>query len=385
VDKLPTSASETVVHGGKVLLPGQGLVDADLVIDRERIVEVRQKARVAGSKAIDAAGCFVLSGIIDIHGDAFERNIMPRPKTLFPLDVAMLETDRQLAANGITTAYHGVTISWEPGLRCLQQSLAVIKALDDIEPHTLVDHRLHIRWETYAIDEVPEVVALFRRAKKPVLAFNDHTTPGLTKDRHPSKYQTSAEKAMISVEQYLALLQEMGGRSGKVGFAIETVAAQARNHAITMLSHDDSSAEMRASYRELGARIAEFPTNWETAEAAAAAGDMIVLGAPNVVRGGSHNGAISAEDAIRRGLCHVLASDYYYPALQHAAFALVERQVLPLEQAWALVSRGPAQALGLVDRGEIAPGRRADLIIVDAARHQVVRTLSAGRTVFSTE
>ena len=104
---------------------------------------------------------------------------MPRPKTMFPLEIAMLETDRQLAANGITTAYHGITVSWEPGLRSLEQALKIIEALDRLEQQFLVDHRIHIRWETFALDEMAEVQALFARAKKPLLAFNDHTTPTL--------------------------------------------------------------------------------------------------------------------------------------------------------------------------------------------------------------
>ena len=178
MDMKRTAATECVVCNGKVLVEGEGLVDADVVVDGGRIVEVTHRARYAGAREIDAAGCLVLPGIIDIHGDAFERNIMPRPKTIFPLKLAMLETDRQLAANGITTGYHGVSISWEPGLRCLAQSLAVIAAIDAIEDEALVDNRLHIRWENYALDELPEVLALFGRAKRPLLAFNDHTTPG---------------------------------------------------------------------------------------------------------------------------------------------------------------------------------------------------------------
>ena len=384
MDMKRTSATEQVLRNGKVLLEGEGLVTTDLMIDGGCIVEIGTNIRYAGIQEIDAKGCLVLPGIIDIHGDAFERNIMPRPKTMFPLNIAMLETDRQLAANGITTAYHGITISWEPGLRCLAQSLRVIAALDAIETQALVDNRLHIRWENYAIDEVPDVVSLFRRAKKPLLAFNDHTTSGISGTRNPSKYRSSAEKAMISVEDYLALLQEMGGRSGKVRFATETVAAQARAHGVQMLSHDDITSEMRTGYRALGVKIAEFPMNWETVEAAAAAGDAIVLGAPNVVRGGSHNGAISAEEAIRRGQCQVLASDYYYPSLRHAVLKLATENVLSFEAAWQLVSATPAQVLGLPDRGSLTMGKRADIILVNEQNGQVVQTLVNGRSAYST-
>ena len=184
------------------------------------------------------------------------------------------------------------------------------------------------------------------------------------------------------MEEYLELLQDVSGRAGEVRFATETVAAQAREHGIVMLSHDDTSAEMRTGYRQLGARIAEFPLNFQTVESASAAGDVVVLGAPNVVRGGSHNGAISAEEAIRRKQCHVLASDYYYPSLRYAALKLAREGVLSFEAAWSLVSATPAQAAGLYDRGTLAVGKRADIIIVHEHSQQVVHSFSNGKSVF---
>jgi alpha-D-ribose 1-methylphosphonate 5-triphosphate diphosphatase len=154
-----------------------------------------------------------------------------------------------------------------------------------------------------------------------------------------------------------------------------------------MLSHDDASPEERRRFRALGCRVAEFPITIETAQEAAAAGDEIVLGAPNVVRGGSHIGWINAADMIGRGLCSVLASDYYYPAQILAAFRLAADEVAPLAKAWSLISETPALAAGLPDRGVIAPGRRADLILVDAsaARPRVVAVIVAGRIVHLTD
>ena len=129
--------------------------------------------------------------------------------------------------------------------------------------------------------------------------------------------------------------------------------------------------------------MAEFPLNWETAEAAASAGDDLVLGAPNVVRGGSHNGAIPAEDAIRRGWCNILASDYYYPAPVHAAFGLIERGVSTLDQAWDLISGAPARAAGLHDRGQIVAGARADIVVIPQGSVHPVLTLVDGQVAYS--
>jgi alpha-D-ribose 1-methylphosphonate 5-triphosphate diphosphatase len=155
-----------------------------------------------------------------------------------------------------------------------------------------------------------------------------------------------------------------------------------------MLSHDDESPAMRARFRSQGVKIAEFPVNEKTARAAAEAGDFIVLGAPNVVRGGSHTGWTRASDMIAKGLCSVLASDYYYPAQLLAAFRLVDDGVLPFTKAWDLISAAPARAAGLQDRGALAAGKRADIILVDdrmPLRPRIVAVIAAGRLVHLTE
>jgi alpha-D-ribose 1-methylphosphonate 5-triphosphate diphosphatase len=377
------SGGEALVRGGLCLLPGEGLVHADILCANGRICEIRRGGGMSGA-GLDATGCLVLPGIVDIHGDAFERQIMPRPKTMFPLDMAMLETDRQLAANGITTAYHAITVSWEPGMRSLEAAQSIIEALDHQEQRFHADHRLHIRWETYALDEMSEVLALFARVRKPLLAFNDHTTPSISGSRADTKIRTAAERAMIDVERYWQQLSAIAERAGEVEAAIRTMAAAAQEKGVTTLSHDDSSPEGRSVFRDMGVRIAEFPMTAETLDAAAAAGDVIVLGSPNVVRGGSHNGAIGAEQAIRQEKCSVLASDYYYPAPLQAALALDERGALPLERAWTMISEAPALACGLSDRGRIEEGLRADLVVLPETGSRPVATLVAGRCVYRT-
>lgn len=375
------TGGETLLRGGLCLLPDEGLVPADVYLADGLIAEVR-RGHLERSGGIDAKGCLVLPGIVDIHGDAFERQIMPRPKTVFPLDVALLETDRQLASNGITTAYHGITVSWEPGLRSLEQALRLIESLDRLESQLLCDHRVHIRWETFALDEIGAVETLFERDRKPLLAFNDHTSPSIQGSRSDSKIRSAAERAMIDPDSYMAMLRKAADRASDVPGAISHLAGIARTKGVRMLSHDDRTVAERESFRALGAKIAEFPMNTETLEAAAAAKDVIVLGAPNVVRGGSHNGAIGAEHAIRNELCHVLASDYYYPAPLRAALDLDERNSLPLERAWALISENPSVACGLSDRGQIEIGLRADLLILPELSSRPSAVLAGGRLIY---
>ncbi len=155
-----------------------------------------------------------------------------------------------------------------------------------------------------------------------------------------------------------------------------------------MLSHDDTSPAMRKMFRALGVGIAEFPVNEETAREATEAGDFTVFGAPNVVRGGSHTGWTKAADMIAKGLCSILASDYYYPAQVLAAFRLAADGVVPFPQAWNLISAAPARAAGLSDRGILAAGYRADLILVDdelPLRPRIIAVITAGRLVHLTD
>ncbi len=142
-------------------------------------------------------------------------------------------------------------------------------------------------------------------------------------------------------------------------------------------SHDDSTAEMRRDWRGLGVTVSEFPETREAAEAARAGGDAVVLGAPNVVRGGSHTGNASAAELVEAGLCDALASDYHYPAPRQAALKLAES--LGMERAWALVSEEPARVLGLGDRGRIEAGLRADLVVLNPETGRLGATIAGGR------
>ena len=184
------------------------------------------------------------------------------------------------------------------------------------------------------------------------------------------------------MEHYWRLLHGVAERAGEVAAAIRRMAAAAASDGVPMLSHDDYLPEGRSAFRDMGVRIAEFPMNSLTLDAAAAAGDVVVLGAPNVVRGGSHNGAIGAEQAIRQEKCSVLASDYYYPAPLQAVIALEQRGALPLEKAWDMISQAPAAACGLTDRGRIEKGLRADLVILPETGSAPVATLVAGRCIY---
>ncbi len=399
------------VSGARALLD-DACVETDVLIAEGHIVEIGGAS--AGDAEIDGRGRLLAPALIDVHGDAFERQIMPRPNVFFPLDAALLETDRQLASNGIATAYHALTLSWEPGLRSVERGRAFVDGLAQIAPRFAVENRLQLRWETFALEAIPLIEAALDGPFTPSIAFNDHTSMTLRDPSVPvqerlfehnpdfalgdprapgfaARRANDAARAGLSPEAYIERMLEVWERRPDVPDAIRVVAEMGRAAGAPMLSHDDTQVETRDFYRDLGARVSEFPMRVPVAEAARAAGDAVVFGAPNVVRGGSHIGSPSAADMVEAGLCDALASDYFYPSMLAAVARLDAERRAKLPALWSLVSGGPARLSGLSDRGEIALGKRADLVLVDwpglghtptGAPPAVKTTLCAGRVAY---
>ncbi|MFV0298292.1 MAG: alpha-D-ribose 1-methylphosphonate 5-triphosphate diphosphatase [Hyphomicrobiaceae bacterium] len=376
--------SRLVVRNGEVLTP-QGLEKTDLGLAMTGNGSAFTFDPTGGAQVMDASGLLVLPGLIDVHGDAFERQIMPRPGVGFALDLALMETDRQMAANGITTAFHGVTRSWEPGLRDLAHARGLLEAMERLGPHLTVDTRFHLRHETFTLDDEDEILDWIGSRRIGALAFNDHMT-GTIKVRHrPDKMAKMVERSGLGAVEFGKLVDRVAARADEVPASIERLAAAAQATGVPAMSHDDMSVAQRCWYRSLGVGIAEFPLTDEVAAAASRSGEPVVFGAPNVVRGGSHTGCPDAAQMVLKGWGSVLASDYFYPALLQAPFILQRRHGLPLEQAWRVVSANAALALGLTDRGEIVPGKRADLVVVQATPDlpaRVVATIADGRLVY---
>jgi len=368
------------VIGGRVLLPGSGFVATDLIIADGRISGIGA-SRCAPE--FDASGLLVLPGIIDLHGDAFERQLQPRPGINFNASLALADTEAQLLANGITTAYHGLTLSWEPGLRGLAAWRAFLAALEDLRFRQTCDMRIHLRWEAFNLEALDEAMADIEAGKVGLLAFNDHT-PGILQKLDQPGGHTYGKRAGVPHAAFKALAEQAASRAAEVEAGLMRIAAAARKVHLPMASHDDDTPAARARFRALGAGICEFPMAEEVGLAARAAGDFVVMGAPNVVRGGSHIGWASATELVESGICNILASDYFYAALLQAPFILAARGSLDLASAWALVSTNPAAAAGLTDRGRIAPGLRADLLVVDPSPPQPrsIATFAGGRVAW---
>jgi alpha-D-ribose 1-methylphosphonate 5-triphosphate diphosphatase len=373
------------ITGGRALVDGR-LEETNLHISANGTIS-DIGADVGRRTSLDADGLLVLPGIIDIHGDAFERQLMPRPGVAFSLDIALTDSDRQVIANGITTVFHSVTWSWEPGLRGADNARGILHAIERLQPRLAADTRFHLRHETFNFAVEDEVIGWLAKRRIHALAFNDHLpAPEDVADR-TNKLAQMVQRSGLGHDEFVALVEDLRDHQDLVPYSIGRIAAAANTHGVPLLSHDDESPDERLWFRDLGCRISEFPMNLETACEAAAAGDDIVLGAPNVVRGKSHLGWLDATKMIAEGRCTILASDYYYPAQLNAAFRLADAGVMPIEKAWGLISQAPARAMGLADRGRIERGLRADIALIDASSRppHVVGVIAGGRLVHLSE
>ncbi|MYZ44690.1 alpha-D-ribose 1-methylphosphonate 5-triphosphate diphosphatase [Schauerella aestuarii] len=361
VDSHPRLAG---LRGNRILTP-TGVMAGHLRFAGAHISALEPHPDGAAEGLLDAGDLLVLPGIVDLHGDAFERTVMPRPGVTFPYANALHEVDRQLLANGITTEFHGVTLSWEGGLRGEAYAERMFDALLAAEHLLGAHHYVHLRFETHHLAGVDRAIEWIAAGRVRFLALNDHLPSMVRRLGDARKLLQYAERAECDIDTYEARVRRAQEGSAHVPDAMRRLTAAAHASGLRIASHDDPDDAMRHYHHDLGCHVAEFPLTEAVARTAHAQGDVTVFGAPNVVRGRSHTTAPNATAMIRAGLCDILTSDYYYPAPLLAALQLAQQHVLPLAQAWALVSAHPAQAAGLSDRGQLIAGGLADVILVD--------------------
>jgi alpha-D-ribose 1-methylphosphonate 5-triphosphate diphosphatase len=333
-------------------------------------------------KDIDLSGYMILPGIVDLHGDGFERHLAPRRGMGKVGPNGLRNVEAELAANGITTAVLAQFYSWEGGMR--GPDFAKTMAQTMAQTPTATDLRLQLRVEICMVDDYPDILKLVDEYAIGYVVFNDHIPhDALAKTRTPPRLTGQALKAGRSPQAHHALLQTLHENTARMRSALPDLAQALMQRGLTLGSHDDATPESRAFYHAMGAHIAEFPETAQAAQAAKQAGDAVLMGAPNVVRGASHKKKQSALDLVMEGGVDGLVSDYHYPALHLAAMKLMGLG-MPFAQVWAMISTGPARILGLLDRGEITPGKRADLTIVNTTAHRIEGTICQGQFTYLT-
>jgi alpha-D-ribose 1-methylphosphonate 5-triphosphate diphosphatase len=374
----------------QLVLP-EGVIRGALRIEDGVIAEVIE-GQPSAADVVPLSGWTIVPGIVDLHGDMLERDIEPRPGAMFPVELALYELDKRLAASGITTAYAAVSFAWQQSdLRSQEKAQEIIRVINAKAPELLVDMRVHARFEMTNPNTAPILEALIAAQQVQLISIMDHT-PGQGQYKNIPKYVDfmtrwlgfDPNKLGVDIVSRITQAVEEKSAEPRDWNLVAEVARLARRSGIPLASHDDDTADKVAQQHALGVTISEFPVSEEAARAAHEHGMYTIMGAPNAYRGASTSSNLSARDAIRKGLVDILATDYFPAAMLHSAFLLARSGELALHEAVKLISQNPADAMGLHDRGRIAVGRRADLVLVEAAgEHPRVRgTLRAGVPIY---
>ena len=340
--------------------------------------------------ALDGEGAYLLPGLVELHTDNLDKFFTPRPKVDWPAHSAMSSHDALMVASGITTVLDAIGVGdVRDGGHRLDNLSKMINAIRDSNRKGLnrAEHRLHLRCELPHPTTLPLFEALMATPELSLVSLMDHS-PGQRQYASLEKYReyyqgkyALNDRQMDAFEREQLTLAAQWSQPNR-----QATSALCRTRHIAIASHDDATEAHVDESHAVGSAIAEFPTTLEAARASRDRGMQILMGAPNIVRGGSHSGNVAAWELAAEGLLDILSSDYYPAALLDAAFRLAadERNALALPQAVGLVTRNPARALGLADRGLIAEGRRADLVLAhtDHGHPHIRHVWTQGRQVY---
>ncbi|WP_235678278.1 alpha-D-ribose 1-methylphosphonate 5-triphosphate diphosphatase [Cylindrospermopsis curvispora] len=360
------TTSKIAIQGVKILTSRGWIEEGTVLIEDEIFTSINQCEVPHGFKIVNGQGLQMLPGIIDLHGDAFERMICPRPGINIPLSIAMVENDRNLLASGITTFYCSITDSYEPGLRSRQTASHIIEfILGPGKEFLKSNHRIHIRHEEANVLGHDELCEWLHTGRIDILSINDHL-PSTPEEKRWYRYLNSIkQRTSLSLEEITQLVMQVREKRHQGEEQIETLIKIAQERNIPLASHDDDTPEKVALSQKRGVAIAEFPANVELAAQCQAHGASVLMGAPNLVRGGSHLGLMSVVTSIKSQVIDCLCSDYHYPSLFYSPFKIAEEGLMSFEQAWSLVSSKPAAAARIGHRkGQITPGLDADFLLI---------------------
>lgn len=365
-----------LIQNGKVVRK-DSIVQASVTVEDGRIAgvlesdqEVMEWLHNRQGKTIvhDAGGRFVLPGLIDIHCDAIEKEAQPRPNTLFPLQLALLEFERKLPVHGITTMYHSLSLGVGLSLRgehLLTEMVELINRYN--EKRAMIRNRIHLRFEVSHHSGLPIIERYMVEGKIHYLSFMDHS-PGQGQYRKPGSFERYVMKNQgVTLDEVRDIVDDLLKRQQEVDWdRLKKLGKLAAKHGIAVASHDDDTREKVDTARDYSISISEFPITLDVARYAAAQGLDVCVGAPNVVRGGSHDKNLRAADAIAEGAASILCSDYHPSSMLAAIFMLADEGITDLPGAVRMATLNPARALGAAETiGSIDAGKAADLIIVD--------------------
>ncbi len=360
------AGAELCLANARIVLPDR-VSTGSVHIAGDRIAAIEEGDQVPAG-AVDCGGDLLLPGLVELHTDNLERHLEPRPGVTLPHGTALMAHDGELASCGITTVFDALRVGSIPSRRDHDGAYArgvasEILALREAGAFR-ARHLIHLRAEICSETLLDELAAFGPQDRVGLLSLMDHT-PGQRQFRDLDKLRVyySGRRGHLAAEfdDFVAHRTALGDRVRTRHEA--AAAAEAARLGAALASHDDTTADHVCTSRALGVALAEFPTTFEAAEACRAAGIPVIMGAPNLIRDGSHSGNVSARDLAERGLLDIMSSDYAPSLLLAGAFRLAALWD-DLPRAVRTVSATPAAATGLTDRGRIAPGCLADLLRV---------------------
>jgi alpha-D-ribose 1-methylphosphonate 5-triphosphate diphosphatase len=356
---------KTCITHAHLILPEE-IVENVAILIEDGIISDIDPLSTKADLSIDLGGRLLMPGMIDLHCDALEKEVEPRPSVHFPLDFACAQADKRNAAAGITTVYHALSFANdELGVRNNEFAAQIARAVHEWQIHGLVDNRVHCRYEITDESGLPILKKLLEEQSMHLISMMDHT-PGqgqfkdlaAYRDYLTRTYKKTADEVSVIVERKLE------AATGAYTRMVE-LADVAHAAGISVASHDDDSKERIATMNSIGADISEFPINLESAHEAKRLGMSTIFGAPNIIRGKSQSGSMKAMDAIHEKVADCLCADYAPATLIVAVMRIFDQTDLSLPEVISLVTSNPAKAAKLHDRGSIAVGKRADLIAIE--------------------
>jgi alpha-D-ribose 1-methylphosphonate 5-triphosphate diphosphatase len=362
-----------------------------------RIAEVSPGGALAAAydTVIDARGAYLMPGIIDLHNDSLEVEINPRPETNLPVEFALANLERRLLFSGVTTEFHA--IAFMDNARARRTAAGAAARAEYVADYIrsgsqLIDNQILHRLDVWSPESLDLIFVSLDRLDTRYVSINDHT-PGQGQyrdlDGFKERMQAWAEqrgRGAMDAEQIQQRIQERASDTETVPMVYGRIRDEMERRPFTIASHDDDSPEKVAALHELGAGITEFPVTVEAAQEARQRGMSIIVGAPNIVRGGSSSGNQSAVELFSLGLADVICADYHAPSLLVAAFKLADDGIVSLPEAVRALTLNAAKAVGMFDRGAIEEGYSADLILVRrtaSGMPMVERVLRRGQEVLS--
>ena len=374
------SNNNTAITNAFVITPDRVLEDAAVGIRDGVIAEVVEDGRLQGDYEswVDAHGAYVMPGVIDLHNDSLEVEINPRPETNLAVEFALANLERRLMFSGVTTEFHAIAFMDNARARRTAAQAgerAAFLADYNRSGGQLVDHQILHRLDVWSPGSLDMIFESLERLDVRYVSINDHT-PGQGQYRDLDGYkermvQWSERRGggkEFTAEAIEERMRERSTDNETIPQVYRRIWEECRRLAFTISSHDDDSPEKVDALNDLGASMSEFPVDVPSARQARERGMRIIVGAPNIVRGGSSSGNQSARELFALGLADIICADYHAPSLLPAAFALVDDNVVGLPEAMRALTLNPARAVGLNDRGAIEPGLSADVILVRRTR-----------------